>query len=244
MGCCVSRPESQPERISSGMTAELVSSSVSPPQYNEQPGYVVEVGKSVDRFETEDLNNGQNEKKQGKNDFDKDNDENINNNSSSSSGSNNKGDTNCNQGPNSENNSDKRSTDTEKAPVMHSNDNNTCTIDSSSSAAVWPIVIRLSLTGKDISVDLPQQAPYWTLQQLQQALEPKIHQLLSSSSSSSSGPIRIRFIHLGKILPHHTKLIPSSLSSSTSAASHYTATTNCLTLEKYGVIQAMVTKTQ
>lgn len=91
-------------------------------------------------------------------------------------------------------------------------------------STVWPIFIRPSISGKDISVDLPRTAPFWTLHQLRQHIEPQLQ--------TTTTPLRIRFIYLGKILPESTTLIPNASTSSSASGS--------LLLDKQAVIQAMV----
>lgn len=86
----------------------------------------------------------------------------------------------------------------------------------------WPIFIRPSISGKDISVDLPRTAPFMTLHQVRQQIEPQLQ---------TASP-RIRFIYLGKIVPESTTLIPNASTSSSASGS--------LLLDKQAVIQAMV----
>ncbi|SAM05163.1 hypothetical protein [Absidia glauca] len=98
------------------------------------------------------------------------------------------------------------------------------TMEEEEDSTVWPIFIRPSISGKDISVDLPRTAPFWTLQQLRQHIEPQLQ--------TTHTPLRIRFIYLGKILPESTTLIPNASTSSSTSGS--------LLLDKQAVIQAMV----
>ncbi|CAO3592055.1 unnamed protein product [Absidia cylindrospora] len=117
------------------------------------------------------------------------------------------------------------------------------TDDTDDTSGGWPIIIRSSMAGKDITMQLPglESTPYWTIHELRQHLEPQLQEIaLASSSSSSSSTanltLRIRFIHLGKILSETTTLIPRSHHNTTTTPS------DSIIMDKYGVIQAMVSR--
>ncbi|KAI8337113.1 hypothetical protein BC941DRAFT_513776 [Chlamydoabsidia padenii] len=110
-------------------------------------------------------------------------------------------------------------TTTGAATKETSNNNNQTT-----TTTHWPIFIRSSMSGKDIPVDLPGTAPFWTVHQLRQHIEPQL------ATDTNHSPLRIRFIYLGKILSDTTTLIPSA----------HTSTCDSLLIDKHAVIQAMV----
>ncbi|KAL9550001.1 hypothetical protein MBANPS3_004940 [Mucor bainieri] len=92
----------------------------------------------------------------------------------------------------------------------------------------WPIYVRLSNNGQDITFQVPTQPPYLTVSGLRQELLPHLEK-----------NARVRLIYLGRILPDQHVIVPTQ----TDADAPLPPPKNrAIQIQKEGVIQAMVTK--
>ncbi|CEP16918.1 hypothetical protein [Parasitella parasitica] len=94
--------------------------------------------------------------------------------------------------------------------------------------STWPIYVRLSNNGQDITLQVPTQPPYLTVSGLRQELLPHLEK-----------NVRVKLIYLGRILPDQHVIVPTQ----TDADSPLPPPKNrAIQIQKDGVIQAMVTK--
>ncbi|KAI9356930.1 hypothetical protein BD770DRAFT_389595 [Pilaira anomala] len=107
------------------------------------------------------------------------------------------------------------------APLSPSN-NNTC-----------KIFIRLSNNGKDIPIQIPNDPPYLTVAGLHKDLLPHLENNTDST--------RVKLIYLGRILPDHHLIVPTTLSDPDSPLPPTSSKKSIVQIQKESVIQAMVT---
>jgi hypothetical protein len=92
----------------------------------------------------------------------------------------------------------------------------------------WPIYVRLSNNGQDITFQVPIQPPYLTVSGLRQELLPHLDK-----------NARVKLIYLGRILPDQHVIVPTQ----TDADAPLPPPKNrAIQIQKEGVIQAMVTR--
>lgn len=92
----------------------------------------------------------------------------------------------------------------------------------------WPIYVRLSNNGQDITFQVPTQPPYLTVSGLRQELLPHLDK-----------NARVKLIYLGRILPDQHVIVPTQ----TDADAPLPPPKNrAIQIQKEGVIQAMVTR--
>ncbi|KAL0082053.1 hypothetical protein F4703DRAFT_1795098 [Phycomyces blakesleeanus] len=87
----------------------------------------------------------------------------------------------------------------------------------------WPVQIRLSSTGQDISVSIPTCAPFLSVEGLRQQLVPHI-----------KPGCQVKLIYLGKLLLDTMLILPNT--------AHTLSKNQALSIQRDGVIQAMVYK--
>lgn len=100
----------------------------------------------------------------------------------------------------------------------------------SQDTTTWPILVRLSNNGQDITIQVPIHPPYLTVGGLRKELLPQ----LESSA-------RVKLIYLGRILPDNHAIIPTSTTDAD--APPPPPKNRAIHIQKEGVIQAMVTRT-
>lgn len=98
----------------------------------------------------------------------------------------------------------------------------------SSEAQSWPVLVRLSNNGQDITIQVPTEPPYLTVAGLREALLPH----LEKNS-------RVRLIYLGRILPDQHMIVPTETDDDIPLPPPKKRT---VLIQKEGVIQAMITK--
>jgi hypothetical protein len=98
----------------------------------------------------------------------------------------------------------------------------------SSSLSTWPIFVRLSNNGQDITIQVPTQPPYLTVGGLRQAL-------LSHLEKNA----RVKLIYLGRILPDKHVIVPTQTDADVPLPP---PKNRAIQIQKEGVIQAMVLK--
>lgn len=94
----------------------------------------------------------------------------------------------------------------------------------------WPIFVRLSNNGQDITIQVPIHPPYLTVGGLRKELLPH----LESSA-------RVKLIYLGRILPDNHVIVPTQTSEADAPLPP--PKNRAIQIQKEGVIQAMVTRT-
>ncbi|CAO3609111.1 unnamed protein product [Mucor fragilis] len=92
----------------------------------------------------------------------------------------------------------------------------------------WPIYVRLSNNGQDITFQVPTQPPYLTVSGLRQELLPHLEK-----------NARVKLIYLGRILPDQHVIVPTQTDADAPLPPPKNRT---IQIQKEGVIQAMVTK--
>lgn len=97
-----------------------------------------------------------------------------------------------------------------------------------SSSTTWPIYVRLSNNGQDITIQVPTQAPYLTVAGLKEALLPHLEK-----------DARVRLIYLGRILPDQHMIVPTETDDDIPLPP---PKKRSVLIQKEGVIQAMITK--
>lgn len=126
----------------------------------------------------------------------------------------------------------------EKSSLKEIDNNSSVTSSNAAAAAAatttttaittWPIFVRLSNNGQDISFQVPTQPPYLTVSGLRQELLPHLEK-----------NARVKLIYLGRILPDQHVIVPTQ----TDADAPLPPPKNrAIQIQKEGVIQAMVTK--
>lgn len=124
----------------------------------------------------------------------------------------------------------------EKSSLKEIDNNSSVTSSNAAAAAAatttaittWPIYVRLSNNGQDITFQVPTQPPYLTVSGLRQELLPHLEK-----------NARVKLIYLGRILPDQHVIVPTQ----TDADAPLPPPKNrAIQIQKEGVIQAMVTK--
>ncbi|GAN01584.1 hypothetical protein MAM1_0009c01018 [Mucor ambiguus] len=124
----------------------------------------------------------------------------------------------------------------EKSSLREVDNNSSVTSSNAAAAAAspttttttWPIYVRLSNNGQDITLQVPTQPPYLTVSGLRQELLPHLEK-----------DARVKLIYLGRILPDQHVIVPTQ----TDADAPLPPPKNrAIQIQKEGVIQAMVTK--
>ncbi|EPB92296.1 hypothetical protein HMPREF1544_00865 [Mucor circinelloides 1006PhL] len=125
----------------------------------------------------------------------------------------------------------------EKSSLKEIDNNSSVTSSNAAAAAAaatttaittWPIYVRLSNNGQDITFQVPTQPPYLTVSGLRQELLPRLEK-----------NARVKLIYLGRILPDQHVIVPTQ----TDADAPLPPPKNrAIQIQKEGVIQAMVTK--
>lgn len=100
------------------------------------------------------------------------------------------------------------------------------------SIATWPIYVRLSSNGQDITIQVPIEPPYLTVGELRKELLPHLDHNTSST--------RVKLIYLGRILPDQHVIVPTQPADIDSPLPP--PRNKAIQIQKEGVIQAMVIK--
>lgn len=95
--------------------------------------------------------------------------------------------------------------------------------------STWPIIVRLSNNGQDITISVPTQPPYLTVAGLREALLPHLEK-----------EARVRLIYLGRILPDQHIIVPTETTDDDIPLPP--PKKRSILIQKEGVIQAMITK--
>ncbi|KAI8992377.1 hypothetical protein BDB01DRAFT_847759 [Pilobolus umbonatus] len=118
----------------------------------------------------------------------------------------------------------------EKSHVESVSSTSTPIHTASASAITWPIFVRLSNNGQDISIQAPTEPPYLTVNGLRKQLYPHL---------DTPHPKRVKLIYLGRILPDEHIIIPTMTDTD---AAPPVPKNRIIRIQREGVIQAMVSR--
>lgn len=99
-----------------------------------------------------------------------------------------------------------------------------------SSSITWPIFVRLSNNGQDITIQVPIEPPYLTVAGLRKELLPHLE--------NNTSLTRVKLIYLGRILPDQHVIVPTANDADVPLPP---PKNRAIQIQKEGVIQAMVT---
>jgi hypothetical protein len=105
--------------------------------------------------------------------------------------------------------------------VNHSAEKQTDTLET------WPIFVRLSSNGQDITIQVPTHPPYMTVSGLRQKLLPHFEK-----------NAKVKLIYLGRILTDQHSIIPTETDDDTPLPP---PKKKLIQIQKEGVIQALIT---